>query len=143
MSAIPEPVKAQSSAVTSEETGTLIEGNAHHIVIRKESLILRSFTGRRGIAIIDPMMAPVIEEANGTRGLLIMILHCQRRHATCNALVAVDQRRTCRSGIRGIEMGHVHVTPHIPVVSHLIAQFGISTVLLESHVRSMAVRAVV
>lgn len=89
------------------------------------------------------MAAPVVEEAQGPGSPAVVVLHGERSHAACDALVGIGHRVGHRPGLRGVEVHHIDVGPHVPRLRNLIAQLGITAVLLESHVGAVPVGAVV
>ncbi|EEB22933.1 hypothetical protein BACDOR_04581 [Phocaeicola dorei DSM 17855] len=143
MSPVAEPVEAEGNPVAFEKARALVERKAHHIVERIEAVVLRPLSGGGRVAVIDPMVAPVVEEAQRTGGFFVVILHSQRGHPPCDALVAVQQRGRHGAGVRCVEMGYIRIGPHAPAVGRLITQRGIAAVLLEVHIGTVSVRAVV
>ena len=72
-----------------------------------------------------------------------MILEGVGRHAARDALVGIDEGSGDSAGVRGVEVGDVHIAPELPVVGEVVAQFGIAPVLFEAQIDAVAVRAVV
>jgi len=89
------------------------------------------------------VVAPVVEETQGSGAFPVVVLGGKRGHAPRDALVAVEERRADRTGIGGVEVCHVHVSAQVPMLGCLIAHAGVTAVLFESHVGPMSVRAVV
>ena len=143
MSSVAEPVEAKGNAVSLEELGALIERNTHHVVTGVEAGILRPLSGKRSVSVVNPVVPPVIEEAPCAGSLFVVVFHGKRGYPARNALVAVEQWSRHRTGIGGIEMCHVYISTQVPVFGHFISQFGISAVLLKSHISPMPVGTIV
>ena len=140
---VAEPVEAQRDTVSREELRTLIEGDSRHVIMRIETGILRTFPGRRRISVVYPMVSPVVKETQSSGSLFVMILQRKRSHAPRDSLVSVEQQCTNRPRIGSIEMCHVHVAPHVPMVGHLVSQLGIAAILFKPHVIPMPVGTVI
>ena len=121
----------------------VVERQSQHVVEREEAALLRPLAQRGGVAVVNPVVAPVVEETGGSRCLLVFVFHGKRGHAAGDALVAFEQRSAHRARVGGVEVGHVYVAAQVPVAGYLIAQFGIAAVLFEAHVFAVAVGAVV
>ena len=137
------PVEAHGEAVAGEQGRTLIPREAHHVVLGVEPVVERSLALRGDVAIIDFVASPVVEEAQRAGSALVMILKGVGRHAARDALVGIDEGSGDGAGVRGVEVGDVHVAPELPVVGEVVAQFGVAPVLLEAQIDAVAVRAVV
>ena len=74
LAAIAEPVEAQRDAVAGKETGTLIKRYAHHVVARMETSVLRRFAGAWRVAVVNPMLAPVVEDAQCAGRIVIFVV---------------------------------------------------------------------
>ena len=143
LTAITEPVEAKSNAVSCKEPGTLVKRKTHHVIERIETSVLRLLACARRIAVVYPMVAPVIEKAQTAGGAVVVVFDGERSHAARDALVAFQQGGGHRTGISSVEVRHVHIGVGVPMVCPFIAQFGIASVLLERHILPMSVRAVV
>lgn len=111
--------------------------------MRIETGLLRTFPGRRRISVVNPMVSPVVEETQSPGSLFVAVLQRKRSHASRDSLVAVEQRCTDRPRIGSIEMRHVHVASHVPMVGHFVSQLGIATILFKAHVGPMSVGTVI
>ena len=89
------------------------------------------------------MSPPVVEEAQGSGSLAVVVAQCERRHAARNTLSVVENGRRNGTRIPGVEMRKVHVGVEIPRLGNPVAQLGVTAVLLEAHVPAMPVGAVV
>ena len=68
-------VHACRQAVAVEELKALIPRNAHHIVTRIEAICQwnTAVIGGGGVTVIDPMLAPIIEEAQCSPTLVVIV----------------------------------------------------------------------
>src|SRR5699024_4681366 len=69
LAAVTEPVEAPCDSVPFEEPGTLVQRDAHHIVKRMKAIVFGFLTGRGCVAVVYPVVAPVVEETQRTGGL--------------------------------------------------------------------------
>ena len=135
------PVEADREPVAAEKPGALIPGDAHHVVVRPEPVRFRPAAGC--VAVVDLVAAPVVEEAQRSRGAFVVVLHGEGGHAARDALEGICQRACLGARLCGVEMGDIRVGPHGPFARQLAAQFGVASVLFEVHVRPVAVGPVV
>ena len=91
----------------------------------------------------QPVPAPVIKETQGTGSAAVIVRQRNGSHATRHPLVGIEQRVGDGTRIRRIEMRDIHIGPHVPVSRNLVSEFGITAVLLEPHVGTVAVRPVI
>ena len=141
--AIAEPVETECYAVAFKKPGTLVKRDTHHIVKRIEPPVLRRLSGSRRIAVVNPMLTPVIKETQTAGCTLIPVLQCKRRHPTSDSLVAFQQGCGNRAGIRGIEMRHVDIRRSVPIRRQVVPEFGITAILLELHIVAVSVCPVI
>ena len=134
-------VDAHGQAVALVQLRALVPRYAHHQVFAVEQGFLRLLAG--AVAVVDLVSPPVVEEAQSAGRAFIVILQHGRRHAARDARIVVRQGGEGLAGVGGVEVRHVHVAPQAPVLCQVIRQLGIAAVLLESHVRSVSVGAVV
>ena len=136
-----EVVHPKGQAVATEHLHTLVRRHARHIVVGIETV--GTGTRPRGIAVVDIVMPEIIEAAHRTRGALVAVADRKRSHAARDRLVGILERLCDRARLRGIEMRHIDIGGKIPLRREIVAQLGIAAVLLERHVRTVAVGAVV
>ena len=134
-------IETYGQAVAGEERGALIPRYAQHPVLGVEVRLLGLFSGV--VAVVNPVPAPVIEEAHGAGSTVVTIFQCEGGHAACDARVVVYIRIVGFAGIGGIEAGDVHVAPQLPGVAEVVSQFGIAAILLKLHVVTVSVGTVV
>ncbi len=136
-----EVVHPKGQTVATEHLHALVRRHARHIVVGIETV--GTGTRPRGIAVVDIMMSEIVEAAHRTRGALVAVADRERSHAARDRLVGVLERLCDRARLRGIEMRHIDIGGDIPLRREIVAQLGIAAVLLERHVRAVAVGAVV
>ena len=95
------------------------------------------------VTVVYLVASPVVEEAQGTRGTVVMVFEGGRCHAACDARVVVDVRSCNCTGVGGIEVSSVQVAPHFPVVAEVVAQFDVAAILLKFHVGTVPVTSVI
>ena len=134
-------IETYGQAVAGEERGALIPRYAQHPVLGVEVRLLGLFSGV--VAVVNPVPAPVIEEAHGAGSAVVTIFQCEGGHAACDARVVVYIRIVGFAGIGGVEAGDVHVAPQLPGVAEVVSQFGIAAILLKFHVVTVSVGTVV
>ena len=73
----------------------------------------------------------------------MVVLEGEGGHAAGDALVCILEGFAEAPGLGGVEVGDVHICPHVPMRGEFISQLGVSAVLLESQVAAVSVGAVV
>ena len=134
-------IDAHGQAVARKERRALIPRHTQHPVAGIEAVIERFGAGR--IAVVDLVAPPVVEKAQSSGGLSVVVAQRERSHAAGNALFVVENGRRHGSRILGVEMREVHIGINIPLPGNLIIQLGIAAVLLEAHVPAMSVGAII
>ncbi len=132
-------VNTHRHPVALEELCTLIERDTQQCVLRAEIPL----SGVRGISrtVVNLMSSEVGIEADGTAGLVIMILDSRRHHAASDPLVGIVEwgRRAAR--LAGIEMRDIRIDIRIPVRMEVVTQFQVPPILLETHAGAVIVGA--
>ena len=141
--AITEPVETGCETISGEGLDALIHRGSHHVVIGYEAICLRAFPLAGRVAVVYPVMPPVVEEAYRPGSLVIVVVYGECRDSASYFLVAFQQGLSHRPWIGCIEMGQVKVGSKAPSVSQLVTQFAVATVLLEIHIVPMSVGAVI
>ncbi len=138
-------VNSGSQAVAGKKLCALIPRYAHHVVVRVEPVWFGVIlvVGVGGITVVDPMVSPVVEKAHSSRCAFVAVFYGNRGHTAGDTLVCVDHRVGYLTRLRSVEVGDIYVAADIPIGRKFITQFGISPVLLESHISAMSVGSVV
>ena len=111
-------IKSYGQTITGKESGTLIPWYTQHFVFRVEMWFLRFFSYL--IAIIDFMPSPVIEKAQTSWSLFIMIFQSKRCHSTSDTRIVVNQWYLDSPRIGSIKMGYIHISPYFPERTDII-----------------------
>ena len=139
----PEVVHPDRQTVSPEQAHALVPRDARHVVPRIEAVVERTLPFGRMVSIVQPVPAPVIKETQGTGSAAVIVRQRNGSHTTRHPLVGIEQRVGDGTRIRRIEMRDIHIGPHVPVSRNLVSEFGITAVLLEPHVGTVAVRPVI
>ena len=84
------PVYSGGQQVASEKLCILIPRDPHHIVTGVETVRQWAFSFARGIAVIDFMTSPVVEETQSPGSLFVMVLQSEGRHSPRDVLVGIQ-----------------------------------------------------
>ena len=130
LAAIPVNIHTKGCPVALQQRKGLVSGGAHHIVVGDKTVGLRS--GPRRIAVIYPVMSPIIEEAYSSRCLFIFILQIERCHTPCNILISIYQRRLLRPGLGCAEVHKVYIRTYLPIGREAVRHSGHTSHLLKT-----------
>ena len=88
------PVDACREAVAPEEPPALVGGDAHHLVVGDEAVVagIAVVVGVDGVAVINPVVTPVVKETERPGGVGIIVFKGEGSHAPGDALVCVFEQ---------------------------------------------------
>ena len=89
------------------------------------------------------MATEVGEEAHAAACALVVVFEGSTDGTASNVLVGIPQGAVRRAGMRSVEVREVGIDVGVPMLVEVVAQFQIAAVLLETHARTVVVRAAV
>ena len=134
-------VHAGCKTGTLKQTHALEQRDTREIVFRPEITV----RGSGGVAtpVVYLVAAEVAVDIDSPVGLLIMVLHGGGHSCTRNPLAGSVDGSRCGAGVLGVEVRDVGIDVSVPVLVEVITQFQVTAILLEAHVGTVVVRAVV
>ena len=122
-------VHTQRNPVAGEERCRLIERQPAHLVVM--DVIGRAWRSARMVSVVDVVVPPIVEHAQGSRRLAVIVGERQGSHSAGYLHVVVDVRIGCLTWIGVFEIGYIYMATQCPCGREVVADFHESGCLFE------------
>lgn len=95
------------------------------------------------VAIVDVVVAPIVEQAHGAIPFIVVVFELQGSKPASDLRVVVDIRIVLLAGIRGIETVDIEVSPRLPEIREIVAKFHKAKILLKLAIGAVAIGAAI
>ena len=104
-------IHTDSKVIPLKQTERFIQLDSHVVVVRTKKISQRLFSWI--VTIIDFMVSPIIEQAQGPAHLTLIIFQCHRSCSTQNIHFIVYNRLKCFTRILKLRFGKAYITCHL------------------------------